>query len=152
MTARESAKQRNQHALGEDGTQPAYGTSLRQDDSSWCAAAYSASATRSGVNGPSLPSDPRTVTDTARMPSGSRVVSSERTQVAEAGLLHAERRGPVPRLVGRHRPVAVTRAPADMNGRAAWTTVSSAPTPSDTSGAARRRSARAGPSPGTRSG
>ena len=47
----------------------------------------------------------------------------------------ADERKAVPwgRLLRRMLPVTLTRAPADRNGRAAWTAVSSTPTPSATS-------------------
>ena len=70
--------------------------------SSWRAAAWIASATWSGVNGPSFDSVPRTVTDTARMPSGSSVLSMLRTRLRRPAFWTPSDGRLVPRLVGGH--------------------------------------------------
>ena len=85
------------------------------------------------MKGPSLESIPRTVTETARIPSGRSVASRLRTRLRRPAFCTPREDASDEGLSAAMLPVAVTRAPACMNGRAAWTAVSSAPTPRATS-------------------
>src|SRR6476620_10230349 len=97
-----------------------------------------ASATRSGVNAPSRESVPRTVTDTARMPSGARVVSRLRTRLRTPAFCTPSDAASFHGLSAAMLPVTVIRPPSPRNGRAACTAVSRAPTPRATSSSSSR--------------